>query len=103
MATAAFLDRLTHDLSRLRASLPADDNERLGSLDANETALLQAFEALGTALADLGPAHRLPLASRTLIDPPGLRALAETLHQAAQAAAECALRAQARAAMLEST
>lgn len=98
------LAQLAESLPRLRAGLNATERQRIEELDANETIVAntlnttqEAIGALDTLLGD--PAQ--PLSSGVLVDAPTLRRIAAAAQLLAEAANDLALRANARAGLLE--
>ena len=98
---AELLSGLLTTLPAFRAALPANARAAADALDANEQQLraahAEAVQLYTACTADL----TAPLTSRLLLDSAALSTYAERAHRLAQAAAELALRARARATALE--
>jgi len=97
------LTHLAESLPRLRAGLSGTDRQRIEALDANEPILTAALIALHGAIdrvdAAHGPEDGLPTA--LLVHAPQLQQLAQAAQALAEAANDLALRAVARAALLQ--
>lgn len=97
------LTHLAESLPRLRAGLSGIDRQRIEALDANEPILTAALIALHSAIDRVDAAHGPEDASPTalLVHAPQLQQLAQAAQALAEAANDLALRAVARAALLQ--
>ena len=98
--SVALLNQLITSLPHLRAALPAEQRRLLDELDANETALSAAFQAMTEALAGYSATMAERSITHLLIDASALLHLAELLHQISQIAGDGTLRAKERARLL---
>jgi hypothetical protein len=100
----ALLTQLAESLPRLRAGLNGADRQRIEALDANEPILTEALFALHGAIDRFdtanGPDDDVS-PNRLLVDAPQLQQLAQAAQAVAEAATDLALRAAARAALLQ--
>ena len=95
------LTHLVESLPRLRAGLSAPERQRIEELDASEatlTAALTSVQELIDAVDALLPSESL---STMLLDSVSVRQIAATAQALAEAATDLALRANARAGLLE--
>lgn len=95
------LTNLVESLPRLRAGLSAAERQRIEELDASETTLtaaLTSVQELIDAVDALLPSESL---STMLLDSIRVRQIAATAQALAEAATDLALRANARAGLLE--
>jgi hypothetical protein len=95
------LTQLIEALPHLRAGLSPADRQRIDDLDANEAVFQGALQAVDQALSSYEGLAAQEAASSLLIEPAALRRLSEGARQLAEAAGEVALRAAARASLLE--
>jgi hypothetical protein len=99
--SALFLQRLADDLDQIDSSLVPTLRDRLRELDANERTLCEALTHVARLTVEVADLPMNDHDSALLLDAARLRGLATQLSQLAQIAGEAALRAQARAGMLD--
>jgi hypothetical protein len=98
------LTQLAESLPCLRAGLSGADRQRIEALDANEPILTEALFALHGAIDRFDTAHGPDdevSPNRLLVDAAQLQQLAQAAQAVAEAATDLALRAAARAAVLQ--
>jgi hypothetical protein len=98
------LTQLAESLPRLRAGLSGADRQRIEALDANEPILTESLFVLHGAIDRFDTAHGPDdevSPNRLLVHAPQLQQLAQAAQAVAEAATDLALRAAARAAVLQ--